>query len=59
MAVDGRAEVVHDALADLVRQVGLPDAEHSGHDRDADHPEDEGGQEAGPLLRDRDVEHLA
>ena len=31
--VDGGAQVVHDALADDVGQVGLPDAERAGGDR--------------------------
>ena len=37
VAEDGRAQVVHDALADLVREQRLPDAEHAGDDRDHDH----------------------
>jgi hypothetical protein len=38
MPEDGRAEVVHHALADLVREQGLDHAEHAGGDRDGDHP---------------------
>ena len=37
VAVDGDAQVVHDALADLVGDVGLHDAERRGRDRDRDH----------------------
>ena len=33
----GGAQVVHHALADLVREQRLPDAEHAGDDRDRDH----------------------
>ena len=33
-----RAQVVHDALADLVREQRLPDAEHARDDGDRDHP---------------------
>ena len=45
VAVDGRAQVVHHRLADLVREERLPDAEHAGHDRDRDHPGDERDQQ--------------
>ena len=38
VAEDGRAQVVHHALADLVREQRLADAEHAGDDRDRDHP---------------------
>ena len=38
VAEDRRAQVVHDALADLVREQRLPDAEDAGDDRDHDHP---------------------
>ncbi len=57
--VDGGAQVVHDRLADAVREQRLPDAEHAGGDRDGDHPGHERGQEAHVLVRDGDVEHLA
>ncbi len=40
------AQVVHDALADLRREVGLDDAEDAGDERDRDHPEHELGQQA-------------
>ena len=67
MAVDRRAQVVHHRLADEVREKRLPHADHAGHDRDRDHPRDEGGEEAEldrclPGLRvdlDRGVEHRA
>ena len=36
--VDGRAQVVHHALADGVREQRLRDAERAGGDRDRDHP---------------------
>ena len=38
VAEDRRAQVVHHALADLVREQRLDDAEHAGDDRDHDHP---------------------
>ena len=59
MAVDLRAQVVHDALTDLVREQRLPDADHAGDDRNRDHARDEGTQQAHVPLGDRDVEHLA
>ena len=59
VAVDLRAQVVHDALADEVGEPGLADAEHAGGDRDADHPGDEHDQQPVVVLRDRDVEHVA
>ncbi len=37
MAEDGGAQVVHDALPDLVREQRLNHAEDSGDDRDHDH----------------------
>ena len=58
MPVDGRAQVVHDGLADTVREQGLPDAEHTGHDGDRDHARHEQGQQADALVRDGDVEDL-
>ena len=38
VAVDLRAQVVHDLLADHVGEPGLADAEHAGGDGDGDHP---------------------
>src|SRR4051794_26749479 len=38
VAEDGGAQVVHDALPDLVREQSLDDAEDAGDDRDHDHP---------------------
>src|SRR5262249_387475 len=57
--VDGRAQVVHDALADDVRHPGLADAEDAGRDRDADHAPDQRDQQAVVVVRDRDVEDVA
>ena len=37
MAIDRRAQVVHDALPDLVREQRLVDAERAGDDGDRDH----------------------
>ena len=67
MAVDRRAQVVHDRLADEVREQRLPDADHAGDDRDRDHPRDEGSEEAEIDARlrglridlDRGIEHRA
>ena len=59
MAVDLRAQVVHHALADLVREQRLPDTDDPGDDRDCDHPGDERSQQADVLLGNRDVEDLA
>ena len=56
MAVDGRAQVVHDALADRVGVERLRDAERAGRERDRDHPADEEGEQLGVLLGDRLVE---
>ena len=39
--VDRGAEVVHDVLADEVREPGLRDADNAGDDRDRDHPRDQ------------------
>ena len=39
--VDRRAQVVHDVLADAVREPRLPDADDAGHDRDRDHARDQ------------------
>ena len=59
VAVDLRAQVVHDPLADDVRQPRLADPEHAGDDRDGDHPGDEQDQQAVVVLRDGDVEDVA
>ena len=53
VAVDGDAQVVHDALADLGRDVGLHDAQRRGRDRDRDHPEHELGQQRRVVVEDR------
>ena len=49
--VDGRAQVVHHALADLVREQRLDDAERAGDDRDRDHPGDEQVQQREVAVR--------
>ena len=59
MAVHLRAQVVHHALTDLVREERLPDADHSGDDRNGDHAGDEGAEQAHVPVGDGDVEHLA
>src|SRR3989304_4537966 len=59
MAVHLRAQVVHHALADLVREQRLPHADDAGDDGDRDHSCDQSGQQAHVLLGDRDVEDLA
>ena len=59
VAVDGGAQVVHDALADEVRQPGLADADHAGRDRDEDHPADEPAQQRRVPFGDRVVEDVA
>jgi hypothetical protein len=46
MPVDGGPKVVHDLLADNVREPGLDDAEDSRDDGDRDQPEDEERQKA-------------
>ena len=46
VAVDRRAKVVHDALADDVGQPGLGDAEHARDHRDRDHAADEQREQA-------------
>ena len=58
MLVDGRAQVVHDALADLVREQRLDDAEHAGDDGDRDHRRNEQVQQAQVMLGERGVEDL-
>jgi hypothetical protein len=57
--VDGRAEVVHDPLADLVREERLPDAEGARADRDRDHASHESREERVVALGERGVEDLA
>ena len=60
VAVDRGAQVVHDALADDVRQPGLRDAEHAGGDRDRRSSRATSSvSSAVSPLRDRVVEHLA
>ena len=57
--VDRRAQVVHHALADLVREQRLHDAERAGGDCDRDHAGDEQVQQreiAGCVARQRVVE---
>src|SRR5439155_24077609 len=58
MTVDGRAHVVHHALADLSREVRLDHAEDAGDDRDRDRDADECARQPQPTLRDRGVEEL-
>jgi hypothetical protein len=57
--VDPRAEVVHDALADLVREPGLIDAEHAREDGDPDQAENEDREQRVVVLRQRLVEDVA
>jgi hypothetical protein len=45
MPVDRGPQIVHDALADLRRQVGLDDADRSRHQGDRDHAADELAQQ--------------
>ena len=59
MPVDRRAQVVHDGLADPVREERLVDADRAGDDRDQDHPGHERGQQAHVVLGDRGVEDAA
>ena len=59
MAVDGRAQVVHDTLADLVGQQRLVDADHAGGDRRGDHPEHEPRQVDAVLVGQGHVQHFA
>ena len=58
MPEDGGAQVVHHALADLVREQRLPDAEHARDDRDRDHAAGEIGQPRRVRVPDRD-QHAA
>jgi hypothetical protein len=57
--VDGRPQVVHHALADLVREQRLDDAERAGEDGDRDHAGDEPVEQPEVLLGQRHVDHLA
>ena len=57
VAVYGGAQVVHDPLADRVREQRLGDAEGAGRDRDRDHPDDQLGEQGRVLVRDRVVEN--
>ncbi len=59
MAIDRRAKVVHDPLADRVREQRLGDAERAGGDGDGDHADDEEGEQGGVARRDGVVEHGA
>ncbi len=49
--VDGRAQVVHHALADLVGDPRLRDADHARDDRQRDHPRDELDHQRRVVLR--------
>jgi hypothetical protein len=57
--VDRGAQIVHDALADLVGDPGLRDPDHPADDRQRDHPADEQRQQFGVSVRDRPVQHAA
>ena len=57
--VHRRPQVVHDGLADAVREERLVDADGAGRDRDRDHPRHEEGEEMDVVLRDRGVENAA
>ena len=59
VAVDGGAQVVHDALADGVGEQRLPDAEHAGDDGDGDHPEARARSAGSCRPAGSPVEHLA
>ena len=59
VAVDGRAQVVHDPLADRVGDPRLGDADDAGGDGDRDHPQHQRGEQRGVALGDRLVEDLA
>jgi hypothetical protein len=56
MPEDGRPQVVHDALPDLIRQQRLDHAEDTGRNRDRDHSGGGHRQRARVVLRDR-LEH--
>ena len=60
--VHGRAQVVHDVLADAVGEPGLADADDAGQDRDGDHARDQEVELPGVdllALREDVVEQLA
>ena len=57
--VDRRAQVVHDALPDEVREPRLRHAQSAGDHGDADHAGDQRRQQRRVALRDRLVEHRA
>jgi hypothetical protein len=59
MPVNGRPQVVHDPLADGVREQRLAHAERPGRHRDGDHPPYEGDEEGDVAGRDGLVEHGA
>ena len=56
VAVDGRAHVVHHALADLRREVRLDDAERPGDHGDRDRDADEGARQSQPPFGNGGVE---
>ncbi len=56
MLVDRGAQVVHHALADLVREQRLDHAENARPDRDSDHRGDEDVEQAQVAVRERVVE---
>ena len=57
VSVDGRAQIVHHALADHVGDIRLPHGDRRGHDRDRDHPQHELGQQRAVAVRKGGVEH--
>ncbi len=59
MPVDGRAQVVHDALADLCGEEGLDDAERGREHGDHDHPAREERDQRRVAVRDPAVEQRA
>ena len=56
MAVDGGAQVVHDALSDGVGDQRLSHSKRARGDCDRDHPRDQAREQDGVALRDRLVE---
>ncbi len=52
MRVERRPQVVHDALADDVVEIALPDTDQARHDRQDDHQADEQVQQPEVALRD-------